>query len=208
MMVYKNFAGIKIIRVKTMLNLIWVTMVVVGLLVGIATGRHEAIVDSVLNSAKNSAAMIIGLIGIYVFWMGILNIAKESGMVDALAQKMRKGLKFLFPDVPAKSEAAGYISLNLVANILGMGNAATPFGLSAMRELDKLNGHKKIASNAMCMFLVINASSIQILPLTLIAIRSSYGSANPAEIVLPTLITTTVNTLVAIVTAKIMERRY
>lgn len=191
-----------------MLNMIWVVMVVVGLLVGIGTGRHEAIVDSILNSARNSASMIIGLIGIYVFWMGILNIARESGMVDALAQKMRKWLKFLFPDVPVKSEAAGFISLNLVANVLGMGNAATPFGLSAMRELDKLNGHKKIASNAMCMFLVINASSIQILPMTLIAIRSSAGSANPAEIVLPTLITTAFNTLVAIVAAKIMERRY
>lgn len=191
-----------------MLNLIWVTMVVVGLLVGIATGRHEAMVDAVLNSAKNSAAMIIGLIGIYVFWMGILNIAKDSGVVDALAQKMRKWLKFLFPDVPSKSEAAGYISLNLVANMLGMGNAATPFGLSAMRELDKLNGYKKVASNAMCMFLVINASSIQILPLTLIAIRGAYGSANPADIVLPSLIATGVSTLAAILLARIMERRY
>ncbi len=191
-----------------MLNFVWVFMVVVGILVGIATGRQEAIVNAVLNSAKNSAAMIIGLIGIYVFWMGILNIAKDSGIVDRLAARLKKVLMFLFPDVPPNSEAAGYMSLNLVANILGMGNAATPFGLSAMRELDKLNGHRTIASNAMVMFLVINASSIQLLPLTLIAIRGAYGSANPADIVLPSLITTGVSTLAAIVLAKIMERRY
>ena len=191
-----------------MLNFIWVFMVVVGILVGIATGRQEAVVNAVLNSAKSSAAMIIGLIGIYVFWMGILNIAKESGMVDRLAARLKKVLMFLFPDVPPKSDAAGYMSLNLVANMLGMGNAATPFGLSAMRELDKLNGHRMVASNAMVMFLVINASSIQLLPLTLIAIRSAYGSASPADIVLPSLITTGVSTFAAIVLAKIMERRY
>jgi len=191
-----------------MLNFIWVSMVVIGIVVGIATGKQEAIVDAVLNSAKNSAAMIIGLIGIYVFWMGILNIAKESGMVDTLAGKLKKMLCFLFPGVPPGSDAAGFISLNLVANMLGMGNAATPFGLSAMGELDKLNGHRKIASNAMVMFLVINASSIQILPLTLIAIRSAYGSANPADIVLPSLIATGVSTLVAIFLARLMERRY
>ncbi|MEI6100944.1 MAG: nucleoside recognition domain-containing protein [Eubacteriales bacterium] len=191
-----------------MLNFIWVFMVVVGIIVGIATGKQEAIVNAVLNSSKNSAAMIIGLIGIYVFWMGILNIAKESGMVDKLAAKLKRVLMFLFPGVPPTSDAAGYMSLNLVANMLGMGNAATPFGLSAMKELDKLNGCRKIASNAMVMFLVINASSIQILPLTLIAIRGAYGSASPAEIVLPALITTGVSTFAAIVLAKIMERRY
>lgn len=191
-----------------MLNFIWAFLVAAGIIVGIATGRHEAVVNAVLNSAKNSAAMIIGLIGIYVFWMGILNIAKDSGLVDRLAARLKKALLFLFPDVPANSGAAGYISLNLVANMLGMGNAATPFGLSAMRELDKLNGHRKTASNAMVMFLVINASSIQILPLTLIAIRGAYGSANPADIVLPSLIATGVSTLAAIVLAKIMERRY
>lgn len=196
------------IQVKQMLNYIWVFMVIIGIIVGIATGKQEAIVDAVLNSAKNSAAMILGLIGIYVFWMGILNIAKDSGIVDKLAKKLKKALVFLFPGVPPNSDAAGFISLNLVANMLGMGNAATPFGLSAMRELDKLNGHRKVASNAMVMFLVINASSIQILPLTLIAIRGSYGSLSPADIVLPALITTGVSTLVAIVAARIMERRY
>ena len=191
-----------------MLNFIWAGMIIIGIIVGVVMGNTEAISDTVLNSAKESAATIIGLIGIYMFWMGMLNVAKESGMVDKLAKKMQKILKRLFPDVPAGSPAMGYISLNLVADMLGMGNAATPFGLSAMKELDRLNGHRKTASNAMCMLLCVNASSVQILPLTLIALRSSYGSASPAEIVLPALINTSITTIVAIIAAKIMERRF
>ena len=191
-----------------MLNFLWAGMIGIGVAVGVSMGELQQISDTVLNSAKESAAMVISLIGIYMFWMGMLNIAKESGMINSLANKMQRVLKIIFPDVPRRSKAMGYISLNLVADMLGMGNAATPFGLSAMKELDKLNGHKKTASNAMCMLLCVNASSVQLLPLTLIAIRSSYGSANPAEIVLPALINTTITTLVAIICAKLFERRF
>ena len=190
-----------------MLNYLWAAMIGIGIAVGIAMGDIQAISDTVFNSAKESAAMVISLIGIYMFWMGMLNIAKESGMIDRLAKKMQKILKFIFPDVPRGSKAMGYISLNLVADMLGMGNAATPFGLSAMKELDKLNAHRKTASNAMCMLLCVNASSVQLLPLTLIAIRSTYGSANPAEIVLPALLNTAATTLLAIIFAKLLERR-
>ena len=191
-----------------MLNFLWAGMIGVGVLVGVSMGELQQISDTVLNSAKEAAAMVISLIGIYMFWMGMLNIAKESGMITRLANKMQRLLKLIFPDVPKGSKAMGYISLNLVADMLGMGNAATPFGLSAMKELDKLNGHQKIASNAMCMLLCVNASSVQLLPLTLIAIRSSYGSANPAEIVLPALINTAITTVVAIICVKLFERRF
>ena len=152
--------------------------------------------------------MVLSLLGIYMFWMGILNIAKEAGLVQKLAKKMERVLGALFPEVPAGSRASGYISLNIVANMLGMGNAATPFGLSAMKELDELNRHRKIASNAMCMLLCINAASVQLLPLTLIAIRGSYGSAAPADIVLPSLLNTAITAVIAILLAKIMEKRF
>ena len=191
-----------------MLNFIWAGMIVIGVIVGIATGRVDALSTAMLNSAKESAAMVLSLLGIYMFWMGILNIAKEAGLVQKLAKKMERVLGALFPEVPAGSRASGYISLNIVANMLGMGNAATPFGLSAMKELDELNRHRKIASNAMCMLLCINAASVQLLPLTLIAIRGSYGSAAPADIVLPSLLNTAITAVIAIVLAKIMEKRF
>ena len=191
-----------------MLNFIWAGMIVIGVIVGIATGRVDALSAAMLNSAKESAAMVLSLLGIYMFWMGILNIAKEAGLVQKLAKKMERVLGALFPEVPAGSRASGYISLNIVANMLGMGNAATPFGLSAMKELDELNRHRKIASNAMCMLLCINAASVQLLPLTLIAIRGSYGSAAPADIVLPSLLNTAITAVIAIVLAKIMEKRF
>ena len=191
-----------------MLNFIWAGLIVIGVIVGIATGRVDALSAAMLNSAKESAAMVLSLLGIYMFWMGILNIAKEAGLVQKLAKKMERVLGALFPEVPAGSRASGYISLNIVANMLGMGNAATPFGLSAMKELDELNRHRKIASNAMCMLLCINAASVQLLPLTLIAIRGSYGSAAPADIVLPSLLNTAITAVIAIVLAKIMEKRF
>ena len=191
-----------------MLNFIWAGMIVIGVIVGIATGRVDALSAAMLNSAKESAAMVLSLLGIYMFWMGILNIAKEAGLVQKLAKKMERVLGALFPEVPAGSRASGYISLNIVANMLGMGNAATPFGLSAMKELDELNRHRKIASNAMCMLLCINAASVQLLPLTLIAIRGSYGSAAPADIVLPSLLNTAITAVIAILLAKIMEKRF
>ena len=191
-----------------MLNFIWAGMIVIGVIVGIATGRVDALSTAMLNSAKESAAMVLSLLGIYMFWMGILNIAKEAGLVQKLAKKMERVLGALFPEVPAGSRASGYISLNIVANMLGMGNAATPFGLSAMKELDELNRHRKIASNAMCMLLCINAASVQLLPLTLIAIRGSYGSAAPADIVLPSLLNTAITAVIAILLAKIMEKRF
>lgn len=191
-----------------MINTIWGFLIIVGIIVGIATGKTEAVNDAIMNSAGTSVTMAFSLIGIYCLWLGILKIAEAAGIVEMMARKLRKILAFLFKGVSRGSDAMGYISLNIVANMLGMGNAATPFGLKAMDELQKLNKNKKVASDAMCMLLIINTSSVQLLPLTLIGLRSAAGSANPAEITLTSLIATAVTTAVGIIAAKICERKW
>ena len=162
--------------------------------------------DAAMNSAKDSITLCFSLVGVYALWMGILKIAQESGMVQGIAKKCEGLICKLFRGVKRGSEALGYISLNLVANMLGMGNAATPFGLKAMAELQKTNPNKKVASNAMCMLLIVNASSLQLLPLTIIGLRSAAGAENPSDITLTALIATTVTTVVAIIVAKLCER--
>jgi len=190
-----------------MINYIWAGLIVIGLVVGTLTGRLEQVSSAVMDSAKTSAELCLSLIGIYALWLGILNIADKSGMVKSISKKLEGVLCALFRGIRRGSEAMGYISLNLVANMLGMGNAATPFGLKAMAELQKLNPNKKVATNAMCMLLIVNASSVQLLPLTIIGLRSAAGSVNPAEITLPALIATAVTTATGIIIAKICERR-
>lgn len=190
-----------------MINYIWIFLIVVGFGVGIATGRLEDVTNAALDSATSAAQLSLSLIGIYALWLGLLNIANESGLIEKIASKMQRVIHFLFREIPKKSKAIGYITLNMVANMLGMGNAATPFGLKAMEELQQINPNKKVATNAMCMLLVINTSSIQLLPLTIVGIRAAAGSANPSEIILTSLIATTVTTLVGIIACKIFEKR-
>lgn len=190
-----------------MINYIWIFLIVVGFVVGIATGRLEDVTNAALDSATSAAELSLSLIGIYALWLGLLNIASESGLIEKIASKMQRVIHFLFREIPKKSKAIGYITLNMVANMLGMGNAATPFGLKAMDELQKINPNKKVATNAMCMLLVINTSSIQLLPLTIVGIRAAAGSVNPSEIIITSLIATTVTTLVGIIACKIFERR-
>ena len=190
-----------------MINYIWFLLIGIGIVLGILTGRGQEVSQACIESAKDAGLLCINLIGAYALWLGVLNVAKKSGLVEKIAGKMRRVIAFLFPGVPEKSEASGYITLNIVANMFGMGNAATPFGLKAMKELQHINKDKKTASKAMCMLLVINASSVQIIPLSIIALRSAAGSANPSEIVITALLATTVTTIVGITAAKIMERR-
>jgi spore maturation protein A len=189
-----------------MINYIWAFLIVVGTIVGIMTGHTEAVGDAAIEGAKEAGLLCVSLIGAYALWLGVLNVAKEAGLIEALAKRMRGIVRRLFKGVPPNSEASGYITLNIVANMLGMGNAATPFGLKAMKELQALNKNKDEASDAMCMLLIINASSVQLLPLTVIALRSAAGSAAPAEIVLTALLSTTVTTTVAIIAGKLWQR--
>jgi len=189
-----------------MINYIWAFLIVVGTVVGIATGNAQTVSNAAVDGAKDAALLCISLVGAYTLWLGVLNVAKEAGLVAALARRMRGIIRRLFPDVPPDGEASGYITLNIVANMLGMGNAATPFGLKAMSALQKLNPVKHRASDSMCMFLVINTASVQILPLTVISLRSAAGSAVPGEIVVTALIATAISAAVGVFVAKIFQR--
>jgi spore maturation protein A len=189
-----------------MINYIWAFLIVTGTLVGLFTGGAQAVSEAAMNGAKDAALLCVSLIGAYVLWLGVLNIAKDAGLVDAIAKRMKRVIRWLFPGIPEGSPAIGYITLNIVANMLGMGNAATPFGLKAIKELQDLNTDKKKASDSICMLLIVNASNVQILPLTVIALRSVTGAAAPADIVLSTLLATAVATTVGIFSGKIFQR--
>lgn len=172
-----------------MMNYIWAGMLIVSLVVAALTGRLDATMQEGMRAATDAITMVIGLAGVMCLWTGLMKIAEEGGMIRLLCKWARPIAKRLFPDIAPDSPAMGAIMLNLTANLLGMGNAATPLGLKAMGELDELNAHSSRASNAMCMFVVLNTASIQLIPTTIIAIRSAAGSTAPFEIMLPIWIT-------------------
>jgi len=160
-----------------------------------------------LDAAELSVTICIGLIGIMALWLGLLNIAKEAGLVDALARLLQPLMRWLFPEVPDGHPAQGAMLMNISANILGLDNAATPLGLKAMQELQTLNAHKDTASNAMAMFLAINTSNITVVPFAIIGYRQIAGSQSPAWPLAGILITTTITSIVAIVAAKTLAKR-
>jgi spore maturation protein A len=185
---------------------IWVLLLVGGFLLSALTGNIAAAGNGVFEGAASAVKLCIELIGAYMLWLGVLNIAQKSGLVEAIAQKLRGIMSFLFPSVKKDSPAFGFITLNIVANMLGLGNAATPFGISAMQEMQR--GRKSVvATDAMCMFLVINSSSVQLFPATVVSMRSAAGSLQPADIVLPALIATACSTLVGILMVKLLQKR-
>jgi spore maturation protein A len=181
-----------------MVNFIWLFFIVVGFIVAAVQGNIELVTQAVFDGAKTGVTVCFGLISILVFWLGIMRIAEDSGLLDKLSAGLRPLVRFLFPGIPANHPAVGYIMSNMSANILGLGNAATPMGIKAMQELQKLNPHKEQASPAMCTLLALNTSSLTLIPTTLIAIRMNFNSLNPAEIVGTTLIATVISTAAAI----------
>jgi spore maturation protein A len=191
----------------TAMRILWGAMVLLGVAGGVMDGSDQKLLDTTLAACGDAVTLSITLIGAYALWMGVMNIAKEAGLVAKLAKAMKPFTRRIFKGVPENAAAHEYIALNLSANMLGLGNAATPYGIRAMEELQKYNKSKRIATNAMCMLLIINASSVQLLPTTVMALRASAGSAEPAAIALPALIATTINTLFAILVAKAVERR-
>ena len=166
-----------------MLNYIWVGMLIFGFVVAIMNGRINEVTQAAMNSASEAINLSIGLLGIMCLWIGLMSIAEKSGLVRAIAKFIKPVMSFVFPGVPKNHSAMGAIVMNLVANFLGLGNAATPLGLKAMCELQKLNPKKDTATDAMSMFLILNTSAIQLVPATVIAIRVQYHSANPSEII-------------------------
>ncbi len=190
-----------------MLNYLWGGMILLGILVAAFTGKMPDITQAVINSSKEAVQLCLMLLGVMSMWMGLMRIAEKSGLIAALSRRMRPILRYLFPDVPDHHSAQKYISMNIIANMLGLGWAATPAGLKAMENLQELNPKKDTASRAMCMFLILNISSVQLVSVNIMAYRAQYGSANPSEIIAPSLLATAVSTLVGIMAAKMLERR-
>lgn len=190
-----------------MLNWIWGFFLIGGIITGAFLGRMDAVTNAIIGSGKSALELAFTMAGVVATWSGILKIAEKGGMIDGLAKKMSPFLTFLFPEVPINHKARKYIAANFAANFLGLGWAATPAGLLAMKELEKLNKQQGCATNAMCMFLVVNMSSLQLVTVNILAYRSQYGSTAPAEIVGLGMVATLVTTLVGIVLAKMMEGR-
>lgn len=189
-----------------MINIIWVTLIIIGFIVGALTGNLDAVTNAAIEGAKSAIELAIGLIGVMALWLGIMKIAEDSGLIKAISKLMKPIMVLLFPDVPQDHPAMGAMIMNISANILGLGNAATPFGLKAMEELQSLNNSKDTATNAMVTFLAINTSSVTLIPASTIAILSAAGATNPTEIIGPTIIATTMSTIAAVIAAKSLQR--
>lgn len=186
-----------------MLNYLWGFMIVIGVTVGVLRGNIANISTATINSSKEAVSLCITMLGIMAMWTGIMQVAKKCGLVASLTKGLGPVIRFLFPDLPKDHIVNEYIASNMIANILGLGWAATPMGLMAMKELRKLNSESDVASIDMCTFLIINISSLQLIPVNIIAYRSQYGSANPAEILGAGLIATSCSTLAGVIFAVI-----
>lgn len=181
-----------------MVNYIWVGMTIIGVVFAMINGTMNEVNEAIFNGAKEAVTLCIGLVSVLVFWLGMMRIAEDSGLLEKLSFVFKPIVKRLFPEVPADHPAMGYILSNMMANMFGLGNAATPLGIKAMEQLKALNGGKSDASRSMITFLAINTSSLTIIPTTVIAIRMNYDSASPTDIVGPTLIATLCSTIGAI----------
>src|SRR3954471_1960044 len=173
-----------------MLNWIWLALVVLAVAIGGWTNRLKEVTDGAFDGAKTAVTIALGLIGIMALWLGVMSLAERAGLVQKLARALRPIMRRLFPDVPAEHPAMGAMLMNMAANMLGLGNAATPLGLRAMRDLESLNSHPGTATNAMCTFLAINTASVQLIPTTAIAILVAAGSTRPTAIVGTSLVAT------------------
>ena len=188
-----------------MLNILWVIMIAGGIFFAAFHGTMGQITESFISSSTEAVNLCIFMLGVIVFWNGMMEIAVKSGLMKKIAKTMYPFIHWLFPDIPPRHKANEYIAANMAANILGLGWAATPAGLKAMRELQKLEEGGGRASDMMCAFLVLNISSLQLVPINMIAYRSQYGSVNPAAVVLPAICATMISTIAGIVFIKIME---
>lgn len=189
-----------------MMNIIWFLLIVISILVGGATGQIEKVTQAAIDSANLAVEISLDLIGVMALWLGLMKIAEEAGLVHVIAKGLKPIMEKLFPDVPADHPAMGAMVLNIAANMLGLGNAATPLGLKAMKELQKLNNKKDTATNAMCTFLAINTASIQLIPATTIALMTAAGSKNPTAIIGTSLLATSASAITAVLAVKFFEK--
>lgn len=191
-----------------MLNIIWPVFIIISYLYAICVGNVSEITQSVFDSCKSAVDLSITFLGTMCLWTGIMQIAKETTLINKLTNFLKPIMKLLFPDIKEDDTAYEEISMNMVANILGLGNAATPLGLKAMKTMQKANPHKDKLTNSMAMFIIINTASIQIIPTTVIAIRSSLGSSNPTSIIIPVWIATISAALLGTISAKVLMKKY
>lgn len=194
-----------------MLNYLWGGMILIAVVYGTLTGNVKGVGTAAVDSSKEAVELCITMLGVMALWTGLMQIAEASGLIKKFRKAVRPVLRFLFPELPVDAKVNDYIASNMLANILGLGWAATPFGLKAMEELQKINieqeGKKEVASRAMCTFLILNISSLQLIPVNIIAYRSQYGSVNPAQIVGPAILATLVSSLAAVIFVKLTGRK-
>ena len=200
-----------------MLNYIWAAMILLGIIFAAFTGRMPDITNAAIDSSKEAISLCITMMGVMSLWVGLMEIAEKAGLIQSASRRIRPLIRFLFPNLPVGHPAEEHITTNLIANVLGLGWAATPAGLRAMEELGRLEEDRRsgrqpgpiqkrgVASNEMCTFLIINISSLQLIPVNVIAYRSQYGSVNPAAIVGAGIIATSISTLAALLYCKIMD---
>jgi spore maturation protein A len=189
-----------------MLNYVWLGLMIIAIVVGAINGKLAEVTTAAFEMAETSVNIALGLIGLMALWLGIMKIAEDSGLVKVMAKIIKPIFKRLFPEVPSDHPAIASILLNLSASWLGLSNAATPLGLKAMEELQKLNKKKDTASNAMVTFLAMNTASITLIPATIIAVRISLNSRNPQEIIATSIFASVVATTVAIIAARLLEK--
>ncbi|KIY21614.1 MULTISPECIES: nucleoside recognition domain-containing protein [Mesobacillus] len=190
-----------------MVNYIWAAMILIGFGFAMINGTMTEVNEAVFSGAKEAVTISIGLISILVFWLGMMRIAEDAGLLSKLSSLFKPFISKLFPEVPSSHPAMGYILSNMIANMFGLGNAATPLGIKAMEELKDLNGGKNEVSRSMITFLAINTASITFIPTTVISIRMNYHSENPTEIVGPTLVATAVSAVAAVLIDKFFHYR-
>ncbi len=201
-----------------MLNYIWAIMIIIGVIYGALTGNIKAVSNAALNSAGEAVSLCITMMGVMSLWVGLMQIAQTSGLIRKMTDGIQPFMSFMFPRIPKEHAAREYISTNIIANILGLGWACTPAGLKAMEALAQLErergnpeytGDKKIrtASREMCTFLILNISSLQLIPVNMIVYRSQYGSANPTSVIAPALVATCLSTVAAVIYCKAMDKK-
>jgi len=188
------------------LNYIWFGLLLTGFVYGILNGKMSEVNQAIVDSASSAVTVAIGLLGVLCLWSGIMGIMDRSGILSFVTKCLKPVMSVLFPEIKNRSKALGAIIMNLAANFLGLGNAATPLGLKAMEELQKLNKKKDAATDSMCMFLVLNTSAVTLIPVTVIAVRAQAGASNPADITIPVWITSLCGTIAGIIAVKIFSR--
>ncbi len=189
-----------------MINKIWCSFIIIGIIFSLFTGRMDIITSEILKSSETALNMIVKIFPVMALWLGIMNIALKSGMLNKLSKLVYPVLKIIFPEIPKKHESLGYITTNIVMNVFGLGNAATPFGLKAMKSLQELNEKKDTASRSMITFLVINTSGVTLVPTTVISLRMLYNSVSPGGIMFGCILVTIISLTCGLIFDRILWR--